>query len=194
MRRNGVLTGGHADHLGASLDLAVEALDRVGGAQLGPMRRRKGHASGHVSFGVVEEAGELGHLGAELVGDFPPLGASGFGVILGKRGGDEGRDDAPAAVAGMRQRGGHEVQATALPAGVEHLGDRNLGAFVGAGDDELDAAQARRASLRRNAVQNVSASEGPISRPRISRRPSLLAPTATIAATETIRPAWRTLT
>src|SRR5487761_2742753 len=148
MRRNGVLTGGHADHLGASLDLAVEALDRVGGAQLGPMRRREGHASGHVSFGVVEEAGELGQLGAELVGDFPPLGASGFGVILGKRGGDEGRD----------------------------------------------AAQARRASLRRNAVQNVSASEGPISRPRISRRPSLLAPTATIAATATIRPAWRTLT
>ena len=44
----------------------------------------------------------------------------------------------------------------------------------------------RRASLRRNAVQNVSASEGPMSMPRISRRPSLLTPTATITATETI--------
>src|SRR5215204_5058962 len=45
----------------------------------------------------------------------------------------------------------------------------------------------RRASLRRNAVQNVSASEGPMSRPRISRRPSPLTPTATITATETMR-------
>src|SRR6185312_6124193 len=35
----------------------------------------------------------------------------------------------------------------------------------------------RRASLRRNAVQNVSASGRPISMPRTSRRPSLLTPT-----------------
>src|SRR3954466_5359112 len=42
----------------------------------------------------------------------------------------------------------------------------------------------RRASLRRNAVQNVSASDGPMSMPRTSRRPSLLTPTATITATE----------
>jgi hypothetical protein len=52
----------------------------------------------------------------------------------------------------------------------------------------------RRASLRRKAVQNGSASEGPMSMPRISRRPSLLIPTAMITATETIRPFWRTFT
>jgi hypothetical protein len=52
----------------------------------------------------------------------------------------------------------------------------------------------RRASLRRNAVQNVSASEGPMSIPSISRRPSLLTPTATITATDTMRPFWRTFT
>src|ERR1700730_8502850 len=38
----------------------------------------------------------------------------------------------------------------------------------------------RRASVRKNAVQNVSASDGPISMPRTSRRLSLLTPTAMI--------------
>jgi hypothetical protein len=52
----------------------------------------------------------------------------------------------------------------------------------------------RRVSLRRNAVQKVSASDGPMSRPSTSRRPSLLTPTAMITATDTTRPFWRTLT
>jgi hypothetical protein len=46
----------------------------------------------------------------------------------------------------------------------------------------------RRASLGRNDVQNGSASNGPISMPSTSRRPSLLTATATITATETMRP------
>jgi transposase len=52
----------------------------------------------------------------------------------------------------------------------------------------------RRASLRRKAVQKGSASDGPMSIPRTSRRPSALTPTATMTATETIRPFWRTFT
>ena len=44
----------------------------------------------------------------------------------------------------------------------------------------------RRRSLRRNSTQNVSTSEGPISMPSASRRPSVLTPTATITATETV--------
>ncbi len=52
----------------------------------------------------------------------------------------------------------------------------------------------RRASLRRNSVQKVSASDGPMSRPSTSRRPSVLTPTATMTATETIRWFWRTFT
>src|SRR6266851_1848458 len=51
----------------------------------------------------------------------------------------------------------------------------------------------RRASFRKNSVQKVSASDGPISMSSTSRRPSLLTPTATITATETIRPLSRTL-
>src|SRR5205823_11764128 len=52
----------------------------------------------------------------------------------------------------------------------------------------------RRASERRKSVQNVSASEAPIAMPNTSRRPSLLTATATITATETMRPLARTLT
>jgi hypothetical protein len=94
----------------------------------------------------------------------------------------------------MSQRIAHEVHAAPLPGGVEDLADGGLDALMGVGDNQLDAAQSAAASLRRNAVQNVSASEGPMSMPRTSRRPSLLTPTPTITATETIRPFWRTFT
>jgi hypothetical protein len=47
--------------------------------------------------------------------------------------------------------------------------------------------------LLRNVAQNVSASDGPMCRPTISRLPSVLAATAIIAATETMRPPSRCL-
>jgi hypothetical protein len=52
----------------------------------------------------------------------------------------------------------------------------------------------RRFSRRRNSTQKVSASEAPIAMPRTSRRPSVLTATAMVTATETMRPASRTLT
>jgi hypothetical protein len=59
------------------------------------------HVGQHVVLDLVHEGGELGHLGAELVGDLAPLGAGGLGVLLGKRGCDEGGDDAAALAAGV---------------------------------------------------------------------------------------------
>jgi hypothetical protein len=52
----------------------------------------------------------------------------------------------------------------------------------------------RRASERRKSVQNVSASEAPIVMPSTSRLPSPFTATATMSATETMRPLSRTLT
>jgi len=52
----------------------------------------------------------------------------------------------------------------------------------------------RRIKLRRNAVQNGSASLGPVAIPRTSRRPSVLTATAIIVTTDTMRPPWRTFT
>src|ERR1700739_2053964 len=47
----------------------------------------------------------------------------------------------------------------------------------------------RRARLLRKLDQKVSASDGPICRPTISRRPSVLAATAILGATAAVRPA-----
>ena len=60
---DGGLVGEDADDLGAALDLAVEALERVGRVQLGPVRRREGHVGEHVVLGLVHQGGELGTLG-----------------------------------------------------------------------------------------------------------------------------------
>ncbi|MDA9513040.1 hypothetical protein XI04_08180 [Bradyrhizobium sp. CCBAU 11430] len=65
----------------------------------------------HVGLGLVEKTDKLGQLGAELIGDLAPLGASGLGIVLGKGCGDEGGDDAPSALAGIGQHVTHEVDA-----------------------------------------------------------------------------------
>lgn len=65
----------------------------------------------------------------------------------GRRRCDEGGDDAPPALAGVRQRVAHEVRAAALPGGVEHLGDGGLDALMGVGHDQLGGAQAAAGEL-----------------------------------------------
>lgn len=70
----------------------------------------------------------------------------------------------------------------ALLAGVEDLGRRRSQTFVILGNDEVHAAQAPAGQGRRNPFQNASASEGPVSRPSTSRRPSVLSTLAAEAA------------
>lgn len=53
--------------------------------------------------------------GTELVGDLAPLNSGRFGVVLGEGGSDKGREDAPAALAGMGQDVAYEVHAAPLP-------------------------------------------------------------------------------
>jgi hypothetical protein len=77
--------------------------------------------------------------------------------------------------------------------GVQDFGDGGLDALVGVGDHQLDAAQAAAGELAQEGGPE-GLGLGRISMPRISRRPSPLTPTATITATETMRPCWRTFT
>lgn len=81
-------------------------------------------------------------LGPELIGDGAPLLCGVRRIVLCEGGGDEGGDDAPAALAGMGESVANEVDPAALPGGGEDLGDGRLDAFMGVGDHELDAAQA----------------------------------------------------
>jgi hypothetical protein len=195
---DGIIVWEDADDFGAPLDLAVEALDRVGRVQLGAMLL--GHVGQHVGLGIIHDGGEFRHLGADLIGDGAPLGAGGFRGFLSEGGGDEGRDDAAARLSGMGQNIAHEVNAAPLPepapakAGVAH---RTLltAALIPSWASETTSFTPRRprlASLRRKAVHTGSASDVPTSMPSTSRRPSLLTPTAMMTATETMRPPRRT--
>jgi hypothetical protein len=69
----------------------------------------------YVMLGLVHDGGELGHLGADLIGNGAPLLAGGLWGLLSEGGGDEGRYDAPPLPAGMGQNVPHEVH----PAPVE---------------------------------------------------------------------------
>ena len=90
------------------------------------------------------------------------------------------------------ERIAHEVDAGRVANWWSAPSIRGLDAFVASKTTSLTPRRPRRRSLRKNSVQNVSAPEGPMSRPRISRRPSLLTPTAMMVATETMRPFWCT--
>ena len=125
--------------------------------QLGAVCCRKAHISQDIDLDLVHGGGELRHRWAELVGDLTPLRLGGVCVFLSEGDSDEGRDDATALASDMSEKVACEVHATALPGGVEHLGDRGLRALVGM------PRRPRRASLRSAAVQKVSASDGPIS-------------------------------
>ncbi len=131
-----------ADDLGASLDLAIETFERIGGVELGSVLGREAHVGEHVRLGVIHQDGELWQLGPELISDATPLSLCQFGIVLGEGRGDEGRDNASTAPAGVGQRVAHEVNAAALPGGDENLRDRRLSALVGVGDDQLHSAQA----------------------------------------------------
>ncbi len=91
---------------------------------------------------------------------------------------DRGRHNCELAFGDMRQVIAHPVNPAPLPGRREHPRDGGLEAV-------------RRE--RRKSVQKVSASEGPMPRPMISRRLSVLAAMAVMAATGTIRTPWRCL-
>src|SRR5512132_4447543 len=97
----GVLVGEDADDLGTALDLAVEAFERIGAVNFGPMIFGEGHIRQHVRLGLVQEGGEPAVRWTELVGDLAPLGLGGVGIVLGEGGGNESGDDAPAVLAGV---------------------------------------------------------------------------------------------
>src|SRR3954471_21678369 len=71
---------------------------------------------------------------------------------------------------------------------LRHFEDGPLMPPVAAETTSFTPLRPRRASFLRNAVQKVSASEGPMSMPSTSRRPSVFTPTAMITATGTTRP------
>jgi hypothetical protein len=51
-----------ADNVGAAFDFAIEALDGIGGVQLGAVSLRKSHEGQNIVLGTVHQGGEFGDL------------------------------------------------------------------------------------------------------------------------------------
>jgi len=111
---DGLVVGEDADDLGATLDLAVDTLDRIRRVQFRAVRRREAHIGEHVALSLIHQLGEL----------LDPSGAAGRRPVAigpwrlrrrpGQRRADEGRDDAATLLAGMGQRVAHEVDPGAV--------------------------------------------------------------------------------
>jgi hypothetical protein len=113
---------------GAGHDITL--VDLIRGVRFDAVLRRERHVGEHILFCLVQKGGELGQLGSQLVGDLAPLSSGAFSVVLGEGGGNEGGDDAAPLAACMGKHIAHEVDAAALPSGVEHLGDGGFDALM----------------------------------------------------------------
>ena len=132
------------------------------------------------------KAASFGSLGRSWSATLRDCAVGRLGVLLCEGGGDEGRSDPATVAPGMGEQVASDAHGSAARwHGVS--GDRGLQSFMGIGDHQLHAAQPTASKLAQEFGPEVSASEGPMSMPRTSRRPPLLTPTAT--ATETMRPA-----
>ena len=76
------VVGEHSHDVGASLDLAMEPLERVGGPDLAPVLDREPRERAEVVAGVEERSGHVTELGLEGGDDAVELGVDGIGVGL----------------------------------------------------------------------------------------------------------------
>ncbi len=188
-----VLVREDADDVGPSLHLLVQALQGVGAVQLDAVLAREGHVGEHVLLGLVHQRAELRPAAAELVGDVAPGLAGALAVGLDEGLADGGGDHGVLAARSIGERVAGEMNPAPLPGGADHPPDRGLQALVRVRDHQLHAFQAAAHQVLEKLAQNGSASDGPMCRPTISRRPSVSTAMAIIAATDTIRPPSRTL-
>jgi len=143
---------------------------------------------------LVHQLGQFGPARSQLVGDAAPClaGLGSVGLIEGLA--DRGSNDGVLAARDVGQGVAHPVDAAALPGGLEDAIDGRAQAAVGIRDDRPGAVEpADLEAAQKIHPRAVSASDGPSPRPMISRRPSVFADTAIMAATPTIRPPWRSL-
>ena len=104
----------------------------------------------HVLFGLIHARGKAREAVFEAVGDLTPLLFHGI-IETGLR---EGRADRcgghhPLAFGDMGESISHEVYATTLPRGLQHLGRSRLQSLVAVGDHQLDSHLDCRAAVGR---------------------------------------------
>ena len=185
------------DDVGAALALGMEPFDRVCGVQLLAVLPGEAHVGEDVVLGFVHENGQLGHLGPELVGDLAPLGLRAGGVLPGRRRWRRRRRRRATASACRHGPAGCGRSARGSAA-MWRLRIRVTAAFRPLWSSPITSWTPRRPvdgpASAGTRSSRASASDAPIATPRTSRRPWSLTATATVTATETMRPVWRTFT
>ena len=146
---------------------------------------------------VIHQRRKLGPAPAELISNMPPGLMCHLGIALQESLADRGGDHGVLTFRHVGQGVAHPMNPAALPSGAEHASDREAQAVMSIRDHQLDTLetaldQALQKGRPASTGSGGSASEGPMPRPTISRRPSVLTATAIIAAAETMRPPSRT--
>ena len=122
---------------GAASDLAVDALERVGRAQLAPVRARELKERQEVLLGGFEQLGDLRRQRLQSV-DHVADTAAGLVAVGGVEDlAQSGGHEAALGGAAVAVHVADEVDGAALPGRVEDPGDRGLQPFVMVADDEL---------------------------------------------------------
>ncbi len=195
-----------ADDVGAPLHLLVQAFDGIGAVQPGAVLAGKGQTGQHVMLGLVPEVGQPGPARAQLIRRLAPglagMGAAGLIECLA----DHGGDGSVLTARDMRESVPHPVTRHLCQVPRRPGRWRPSGRYRSRRDTRRFGGPFRRRELitgrtpsrlrarrdRRIPVRKAPACEGPMPRPMISRRLSVSAATAIMAATGTIRPPWRT--
>ena len=108
---DGFVVGKDAHHVGASLDLLVDALQWIGRVDLRAMLRGEAHESEHVGFRLIHELCQFFEPHPQAVGDLAPLSARRLDVLLDAGGADRGGDHFPLPFGGVSECVAHEMHA-----------------------------------------------------------------------------------
>ena len=131
------VVGEDPDDVGAPGDLAVEALQRVGGAQLGPVLSGECVEGEHVVLGLLEQPRDLRQSWFEL-GDRVEQALARLGAIAGREQlTDHGTERVVLVLAGMASEIAQEVNGAALPGRAQDPRDRGLQSWVRVADGQL---------------------------------------------------------
>src|SRR5262245_50614795 len=184
--------GENANNVGAALDFFVEPFQWVCAVQFAAVLLGKVEIGQHLGLAVVDERRKLWPFLPQLIGNVAQHRAGLGAIRLQERLPQRRRHHALLGLRDIGESVAHPMHAAARCQVAPNT--RRIAAFRPSWASEITnliQRKPRRAMLFRKLDQKVSASEGPICSPTISRRPSVLAATAIIAATETMRPPSR---
>ena len=106
------------------------------------MLGREGVEGQQLGLGVLQQAGDLGGMGAQLLDDLVETAAGLGGGGGGEDPADRARDQRLLRPGDVAEHVAQEVDCAALPPAAKHLRDGGLQAGVRIGDAQLDAVQA----------------------------------------------------